>query len=191
MKNRELNRRKDICIECKRLMPIKAKDKCQNCWHKFKRKNDINFYLRTRFAEVRQRCVNKNKANNKGYLGREYCTLTEFLNKFISDPTFLKLFKEWKESGYEYKLNPSVNRIDTNKGYTLDNIEFMTHSQNSTIDQDMTPVNVYTKDGEFIRSYESQGEASRQLNLFQANIFKVLIGDRTHTGGYRFEYKKS
>lgn len=35
--------------------------------------------------------------------------------------------------------------------------------------------------------FKGQGEAARKLGLQQSNIFKVLRGERKHTGGYTFE----
>ncbi len=45
---------------------------------------------------------------------------------------FLDLFTIWVNSGYERKLTPSIDRIDSNKGYTLDNMQWLTHSDNSS-----------------------------------------------------------
>ena len=36
--------------------------------------------------------------------------------------------------------------------------------------------------------YSGQSEASRLLGLQQSNVFKVLRGERSHSGGYSFEY---
>lgn len=36
--------------------------------------------------------------------------------------------------------------------------------------------------------YPGQSEAARILGLQQSNVFKVLRGERLHSGGYRFEY---
>ena len=44
-----------------------------------------------------------------------------------------RLFKEWKDSGYKRKICPSVNRIDSSKGYQLGNMEWITHSENSRL----------------------------------------------------------
>lgn len=186
-RQRECDRRKDICIECGRLMPIKAKDMCQNCWHKFKRKNEPNFFLRTRYTELKQRCTNPKERNIDTYLGLSYCTLNEFLNRFLKDKHFNKLFKNWQKSNFEYKLCPSIDRINPKFGYTLDNIQFLTHSENCTKDQKKCPVNVF-KNGKFIIKIESTCEAARKFNLEQANVWKVLNKERTHTGGYYFEY---
>lgn len=43
------------------------------------------------------------------------------------------------------------------------------------------------KTGETI-DYPGQSEAARQLGLEQANVWKVLNGERAHTGGWFFEY---
>lgn len=51
----------------------------------------------------------------------------------------------------------------------------------------MTPVkatNLATGESSY---YESQGEAGRSLNIPQANIWKVMRGERRTAGGYSFE----
>lgn len=40
---------------------------------------------------------------------------------------------------------------------------------------------------ELNKIYGSQAEAARELNLYQANIFKVINGQRKSTGGYTFK----
>lgn len=51
----------------------------------------------------------------------------------LENKDFKKLFKTWELCGYDRKLTPSINRIDSSKGYILGNIEFITHSENSTL----------------------------------------------------------
>ena len=46
--------------------------------------------------------------------------------------TFHTLFKVWEENGYQRKLTPSVDRINSTKGYEFNNIEWVTHSENSS-----------------------------------------------------------
>lgn len=65
------------------------------------------------------------------YLGKELLEREAFYAWATADLTFQNLFTVWKTSGYDRKLCPSVNRIDSDKGYTLDNIEWVTHSENS------------------------------------------------------------
>lgn len=49
----------------------------------------------------------------------------------LSDPAYNALFDAWAAAGYDRKLTPSVDRIDPKKGYTADNMEWVTHSENS------------------------------------------------------------
>ena len=55
----------------------------------------------------------------------------DFYDWALSNPKFTKLFSAYIDSGFERKLAPSVDRIDSSKGYSLDNIEFVTMSENS------------------------------------------------------------
>lgn len=51
----------------------------------------------------------------------------------LNDVAFNRLFRVWAQSGYDRKLSPSVNRIDPSEGYTITNIEWVTHSVNSAM----------------------------------------------------------
>ena len=46
---------------------------------------------------------------------------------------FWRLYRQWVAADYEQRLTPSVNRIDTTKGYLLGNMEWMTQSLNSSL----------------------------------------------------------
>ena len=48
-------------------------------------------------------------------------------------PDFLKLFKRWVSSGNDRKLVPTVNRINSSGGYSLDNVEWLTNSANCSL----------------------------------------------------------
>lgn len=181
----ESKRRKDNCVECKNFKPIKAKKMCQNCWHKFKRKWNPDFYLSTRYTEIKQRCTNPNNTTSKYYNGLSICSREEFINKFRHDIEFLTLYKKWQASNFDYRLTPSIDRRNPNIGYTIDNIQVITHSDNCTKDQLMQEVLCYDKEGR-LTVYESQSEAARQLNIPQANIWKVIKGERKTAGGYIF-----
>lgn len=63
-----------------------------------------------------------------------FCSLLpkeEFYTWANSSKEFHQLFNEWELSGYNRKLTPSVDRVDSNRGYSLDNMEWVTHSENS------------------------------------------------------------
>lgn len=73
--------------------------------------------------------VQKKKAHL--YLGKELLPRDEFYNWAIFHIDFVLLYVKWVDSGYDRKLTPTVDRIDSDKGYCLSNMEWVTHSENS------------------------------------------------------------
>ena len=73
--------------------------------------------------------VQKNKAHL--YKGKPILNKHTFYVWALTDKNFLELFKVWEGSNYSRKLTPSIDRIDPAHGYTLDNVRWLTHSENS------------------------------------------------------------
>lgn len=44
---------------------------------------------------------------------------------------FHSLFEAWVESGYDRKLSPSIDRVNSREGYLITNMRWITHSDNS------------------------------------------------------------
>jgi len=65
------------------------------------------------------------------YEGKELISRDQFYEWAMRQEEFHRLFDEWVKSGYDRKLSPSVDRVDSSKGYTIDNMEWVTHSENS------------------------------------------------------------
>lgn len=65
------------------------------------------------------------------YQGKDLLDREEFYKWALADNTFHKLFDEWEELEYQQKFSPSINRIDSDYGYVLSNMEWLTHSENS------------------------------------------------------------
>ena len=62
----------------------------------------------------------------KALLGKEF-----FYKWAMSCPEFHALFDCWEASGFDRKYAPSVDRVDSSQGYTVENMEWVTHSENS------------------------------------------------------------
>lgn len=68
----------------------------------------------------------------KSYKGRK-CTFTreEFVLFGLGSGAFHTLWDNWIASGYERAESPSIDRVKENGNYTLDNIQFLTFSENA------------------------------------------------------------
>lgn len=67
------------------------------------------------------------------YKGKELLSRRDFYNWAKPHPQFKAMFTVWEKSGYSRKLTPTVNRINSTMGYTLLNMEWLTHSENSRL----------------------------------------------------------
>ncbi len=61
----------------------------------------------------------------KRYGGLEICSKKDFLEWTLGRSTYRTLFRAWMKSCKEPRLTPSIDRIDTKLGYTLDNMQWL------------------------------------------------------------------
>jgi hypothetical protein len=65
------------------------------------------------------------------YEGKELLTKEDFYVWAKNSSKFYELFKEYENSNYDRKLAPSVDRVNSKLGYKIENMEWVTHSENS------------------------------------------------------------
>ena len=113
-------------------------------WQRERRKrtnnSDTKRYERTKKGKL-MRTYRNMESRTKGmvegkshlYQGLEVLPRQSFYDWSLSCKDFNSLYDDWVYSGFDKKLSPSIDRIDTSKGYTLDNMRWLTHSENSSI----------------------------------------------------------
>ena len=141
----------------------------------------------------------KQSSKRRGHIMPEY-TRKELQAWLFAQTLFHKLYSEWKNSGFEKKLIPSVDRKDDNIHYHMSNIQLMTWEKNSNKAHDdfksgklfnkQTPVIQLTMKNEFIAEYISQAEASRQTGINRSKITLCCQNKRIKSGGYKWKYKE-
>lgn len=89
-------------------------------------------FLMRCYRNMKSRVCGVQKLKAHLYQGKSLLDRDKFYDWSFSDETFHILFDAWEKSNYDRKLTPSVNRIDSDKGYELLNIEWITHSENSS-----------------------------------------------------------
>jgi hypothetical protein len=80
---------------------------------------------------MRGRVTGIQKQKTHLYFGKELLDRQPFYDWAWASSEFHSLFKAWEESNYARVLCPTVDRIDSDKGYILSNMEWVTHSENS------------------------------------------------------------
>ena len=63
---------------------------------------------------------------------KRYFTKEAFLKWIFANPNYKRLHTQWVEYEYEFKYSPSVDRVDNDGHYTLENIQIITISENSS-----------------------------------------------------------
>lgn len=90
-----------------------------------------NGFLMRMYRNMESRITGIQKQKFHLYEGKDILPREEFYKWALNDSTFWRLFKAYEGSGYDRKLAPSVDRINSAEGYHLSNMEFVTHSENS------------------------------------------------------------
>lgn len=131
-------------------------------------------------------------------------SLLELREWIYNQDNFNDLFNLWVESNYDKDSIPSVDRLEDDKGYSLDNIQLITWKENNKkarldirnnklkhnclFNGGHKAVVQYTLDDKKINTFISVAEASRALNINHQAISRVCRGERTKTKGFRFKY---
>lgn len=115
-----------IRLEYQREYRRKTNNQCTKKYEK-----TPNGFLMRLYRNMQSRITGVQSVKYHLYKNKELLDRDSFYKWAKGNEDFLSLYKEWVSKGYEMKLTPSVDRIDSSKGYTLENMEWVTHSENS------------------------------------------------------------
>lgn len=129
-KKQHHKRKHVICLRCNEYKMHFGLNMCSACLRHTKRETRPSFYLGTCYSEITRRCKHKDPLRIK-YQGKKYCTKKEFFDRFLNDQDFLILYKGWQASNFQRGFAPSIDRIDNNGDYNIENLQFLLHSENT------------------------------------------------------------
>jgi len=136
---------KKTCTMCGKTLPVSSfyKDsrgkygvraKCKPCFSTFS--NTVNrekpqLFLSRAYCGMRCRVEGvSTERNKKYYLGLSILSKKKFIRAGLINKMFIRLHKAYVASGFKQALCPSVDRIDSSKGYVQGNIRWLTWKEN-------------------------------------------------------------
>lgn len=122
------------CKECNKLDVrsnyANKKEQYQLYDRKRQRENKTRIFNH-RYTQIKQR-VEGRAIRDYRVKGKALLSYDEYCRWLVANmETFDLLYTSWKESGFERSLTPSIDRINNNKGYEADNMQWVTVSYNA------------------------------------------------------------
>lgn len=110
-------------------MPVDYKRHAKYC-QKYERTRKGKLVRTHRNMRSRVLGIQKKKAHL--YEGLPILDRKEFYIWSLMNRDYNDIYDEWVASGFDRRLSPSIDRIDSDYGYELWNMRWVTHSENSS-----------------------------------------------------------
>lgn len=120
-----------VCLKCKAAVQREARKVNGDIYTKKYEKTEKGYLMRS-YRNMLSRVMGVQKTKSHLYKGLDILSKEDFINWSL-ETNFKDLLLGYEESGYDRKLAPSVDRIDSILGYTIGNIRWITHSENSRL----------------------------------------------------------
>jgi len=137
------------------------------------------------------------RSKKKGFNNPTY-TKKELRDWLYSQSLFHKLFDNWKRLDFQTMYVPSVDRKDDYIGYTMDNIQLMTWQENADKsyndvknginNKQNKKIGQYSKNGDFIKKYNSIRIAERETGIHNGSISDVCNGKKITAGNFIWRF---
>lgn len=98
--------------------------------YRLRNKANKRTFLLRQHSIMRRRVAGKVPHSAWIYEGLPICSKEEFLEWGLTCPELDDMLETWKDSGYEQRLRPTIDRINGRNGYVLTNMEWATYSDN-------------------------------------------------------------
>jgi hypothetical protein len=118
-----------ICKECQNERQRLYRSSISNLTTKTYEKTENGFIMRM-YRNMKSRVNGVQKKCAHIYKGLDILSKDEFYTWINKSETFKELFDNYKNNNFSRRLSPTVDRINPDLGYTLDNMQILTLSDN-------------------------------------------------------------
>jgi hypothetical protein len=102
-------------------------------WSKIYEKTPKGFLMRV-YRNMQSRVAGIQHKKAHLYKGLSILPRNDFYAWAWDNADFWRLYKQWAATDFtDRRLTPSINRIVSTEGYSIDNIEWLSHSVNSSL----------------------------------------------------------
>lgn len=88
-------------------------------------------FLMRIYRNMQSRVDGVQKKKHHLYAGKSLLPRADFYAWALASERFHELFAAYEASQFDRKLAPSADRVDSGAGYEIDNMEWVTHAENS------------------------------------------------------------
>jgi len=141
-----------------------------------------------KWNQMLERCYNPNFSAYKYYGGSGVVVCDRWLHfkNFEEDAPKIQNYENFVLEPKKYSLDKDIKG---GKIYSLETCIFVTHAEQMQAQKRVKKIKAISEKGEeFI--FPSVNQMCLNLSLQDANVFKVIKGERKHTKGFTFEYIK-
>lgn len=168
-----------ICRDCNQSLPYTAfsiKTSCKDGYNvRCKRCHTIR-YKKGSLERIVKKIYNTQISNSikRNHSPPEY-SLPELIDWVYKQPNWDELYQAYKDSDYDRMSAPSIDRLDSLKPYTFDNIRLVSWRENQQQSADdkvyardtriLKPVRALNPDGTLYKEYHSLNAAARAMKV--------------------------
>lgn len=135
------------------------------------------YKIKMLYKQILDRCNNSNNSRYNRYGGRGIkCFITEEELKYL-----------WFRDKASEMKQPSIDRINNDGNYCLENCRFIEMAENSAKDK-VKPVKQYSLSGKLLNSFNSVKEAEKSTGIDNRQICRVALGQRKSCHGFIWKY---
>ena len=109
---------------------VRDKEKIKE-YDKLRYRTNFDRIKSMKYQGIVSRCTGKHKNRTYYVEGMPYLSWEEYEDWWLNNvQDFQYCYNIWKRCGFKNKFAPSIDRIDSKKGYTPDNMQWLTFSVN-------------------------------------------------------------